>query len=113
VSHCLLNNQTILYLTPLISTEVFTHAKLKPTNAGYLILIDPGVCTAVPVNNTIREPKGNFLLSTIHCITAMNHIPEQKKDKTNNSGKSKILGMVKTQVRRKNAFPKIMEGLQL
>jgi hypothetical protein len=104
----LLNNQTILYLTPLNSTEVSTLAKLKPTNAGYLVLINPGVCTALPVNNTIREPKSNFLLGTVHCITAMNHIPEQKNDTTNNSGKSKLSGMDKTQVRTKNAFSKIM-----
>jgi hypothetical protein len=89
---CLLNKQTILYPAPLNSTEVFTHAKLKPINAGYLVLIDPGVCTAAPVNNTIREPKSNFLLGTVHCITAMNHIPEQKNITTNNSGKSKLLG---------------------
>lgn len=108
----MLNNQTILYPTPLNSTEVFTHAKLKPTNAGYLLLIDPRVCTAVPVNNTIREPKSNFLLGTVHCITAMNHIPEQKNT-TNNSGKSKLLGMDKTQVRRKKASSKIKERLHL
>jgi hypothetical protein len=67
----------------------------------------------VPVNNTIREPKSNFLLGTAHCITAMNHIPEQKNDTTNNSGKRKLLGMDKTQVRKKNAFSKIMVALRL
>jgi len=66
----------------------------------------------VPVNNTIREPKSYFLSGTVHCITAMNHIPEQKNNTTKNSGNSKLLGRDKMQVRRKNAFSKIMEGLQ-
>ncbi len=51
-----------------------------------LVLIDPGVHTAAPFSDTIREPKSNFLLSTLHCITAMNDIPEQDQHKKNKSG---------------------------
>lgn len=40
---------------------------------------------AAPVNNAIREPKGDLLLGTLHSITAVDNIPIYNKDRYNTS----------------------------